>query len=597
MEGVFLRELRKSSYASVRRLFPYLKPYRFWVMVRLLSTVLNAVNDIYLVYLLNQLVDFSLTGDKDQLLKTISLMGCFVVFGIIANLLESYSSGRFSAYTVRDMKDKLSDHMNRLPVSYLETHHSGDLVSRMTNGMNSIHDFLKNDLVGILFHFIRLILCVIVMLFLNWQLTLYIMIILPIMFILTNIVNRPLIKYSSKLQQSIAATYSIVQDTLNGIHVIRPYNLIRAIEKKFDAVLHRLFTDSLAVEKKKAMTGAVNVLAKTWPFLIFFLIGGYFVIYGDFTAGGLVAFAQLINFLVQSLGALPGHINKFSIAAGVTDHLYEVLDEPTERTNGSDYTISKTAPALEFRDVTFSYDGNTKILDNISFALPQGKTIAIVGPSGSGKSTIFKLLTGFYEVQEGDIKLFDHSLSSWKLSSSRKLMSFVSQETFLFPNSIEENIACGKKNYSMDEVYRAAKIANIDQAIESMPDGYQTLVGERGGKLSGGQKQRISIARAIMNNAPIFLLDEATSALDTESEALIQESIHKISLEKSVLIIAHRLSTVVEADEIIVLDKGKIAERGNHKQLLEKKGAYFQLFKKELLGEDDDLLQLRGEVP
>jgi len=544
---------------------------------------------------MNILVNSSLSGDNVELMRSIYYMMLSVVVGIIVNFLETYSSGRFSANAVRDMKDTFSTHIDKLPVSYMEARHSGDLSSRITNGATAIENFFNGDLGFILFNSIRLGVSLIVMLFMNWQLLLLCMVILPLMAILTSYISRPLNEYASRLQQSLAQTNSAVQDTIGGIHIIKSHNLVHVFFHKFKVRVDQMLIDSLVIEKRKAGMGLVSVFVQTAPFLIFFIAGGYLVITGHFTAGGLVSFAMLLNYLVNAMGVLPNLISNYKIVAGIAKHLFEILDEEVERTDGRRPEVSQAAPAIEFDHVSFSYEEHKWILDDVSFTVPQGKTVALVGASGSGKTTVFKLISGFYNIQGGCIKLFGEPLSDWELSYARSMISLVSQETFLFSGSLAENITCGKNHYSMDEVERAAKLANIHEYIRSLPDGYDSLVGERGVKLSGGQRQRISIARAILKNAPILLLDEATSALDTESEMLVTEAINRVKQDKTVIVVAHRLSTIIEADEVLVLDNGRIVERGTHDELLSVDGTYKRLYNKQLINQGDSLSFLEGK--
>jgi ABC-type multidrug transport system fused ATPase/permease subunit len=280
---------------------------------------------------------------------------------------------------------------------------------------------------------------------------------------------------------------------------------------------------------------------------------------------------------------------------GTAEHLLEILDKKVERIDGEAYCIDEFASAVEFYKVDFSYDGDTKLFENLSFTIEHGKITALVGPSGVGKSTIFKLLCGFYEHQEGNIKLYGKSLKRWKLSAARSLTSIVSQDTYLFPGTIIENIAYGCPSASVDEIVAAARAANAHDFIMEFPEGYNTTTGERGAKLSGGQRQRISIARAILKNAPILLLDEATSALDMESERQVQEALDIFMKGRTVFIIAHRLSTVKNADEILVLNQGQIVERGKHEQLLEKEGMYKKLYFKKFTLEIEDQLSMERE--
>lgn len=586
---------RNSSFFTMRRLLPFLKPYRLWVMIKLLSTTSNAANDIFLVYVMNILVNSSLSGDKEELMRSIYLMIVSVFIGIIVNFLETYSSGRFSANMARDMKDTLSARIDELPVSYLEAHHSGDLNSRMTNGITAIENFFNGDFGFIIFNTIRVSASIIVMLFMNWQLLLLCMVILPLMAVLTSSLSRPLSEYSLRFQQSLAKTNTAVQDTISGIHIVKSYNLVQVLVHKFKALLDQMLADSLVIEKRKAAMGSVSVFVQTAPFLIFFLSGGYLVIKGHFTAGGLVSFAMLLNYLVNAMGILPNQFSNYKIMSGIAEHIFEMFDEETERTGGGKPEISPSVPALAFNQVSFSYDGHKRVLDDVAFTMQQGKTIALVGASGSGKSTVFKLITGFYKAQDGCITLFGEPLSDWDLSYARSMISLVSQETFLFPGTLAENITCGKNDYRMEDIERAARLANIHEYIRLLPDGYNSLVGERGVKLSGGQRQRISIARAILKDAPILLLDEATSALDMESEMLVQEAITRIMKDKTLLVIAHRLSTIIDADEVLVMDNGRMVERGTHDELLAIDGTYKRLYNKQLINQENSVSFLEGK--
>lgn len=425
------------------------------------------------------------------------------------------------------------------------------------------------------------------MLWLNWKLLLVCIVTLPLMAILTSTVSRPLIEYSSMQQRSLAKSNSVVQDAIGGIHIIKSYNLIQVMYRKFQSLLDQLLKNSLKVEKRRAAIGAVSVFAQTAPYFLFLSLGGYMAIQGHLTAGGLVAFSHLLIYLVPGLSILPAQISNYKVMAGAAGPLFEMLDERTERTGNNVPTVSPSVPAIQFQNVSCSYNGQRAVLQDVSFTLPQGATVALVGPSGSGKSTVFKLITGFYDYQGGSIELFDQPLSSLDISQARSMISLVSQETYLFSGTIADNIACGADQVDMAKVMRAARTANIDEFIQLLPDGYNTIVGERGVKLSGGQRQRLSIARAIFKDAPILLLDEPTSALDAESEMLVQEAVNRIMKHKTVLVVAHRLSTIIDADEVLVLDNGRIVERGTHAELLVQNGAYTRLYNKQMIKQAD----------
>jgi ABC-type multidrug transport system fused ATPase/permease subunit len=267
---------------------------------------------------------------------------------------------------------------------------------------------------------------------------------------------------------------------------------------------------------------------------------------------------------------------------GIAAHLFELTDENKERTNGEIFDLKKDVPAVEFTDVSFKYDNEKKILENLNFQVLRGEKIALIGSSGGGKTTLFKLLCGFYGAQSGLIKLYGIDMNKWSLSALRSLIALVSQDIHLFPGTIAENIGYGAPEPSLDEVINAAKAANAHDFIMELPKGYNTIIGEDGARLSGGEKQRISIARAILKDAPILLLDEPTSALDTQSEALVQEVFNKIMKNKTEIVIAHRLSTIKECDRVLVLDQGTIMETGSHEELLLKDGVYKKLYNKQV---------------
>lgn len=582
-----MRNVPHAMPSTVKIMLPFLKPYRFWLGVKLASTLANTANDIFLVYILHILVNASLAGDQAELGTAIQYMILFIVNGAVLNYLETYSAGKFSADAARDMRDRISSHIGKLPISYIDSKHSADTASKMTNGVSAVENFLRDDLMGLVFQTIRLLASISAMLFLNWKLLLVCAAILPIMAALTSLVSSPLNKYSSIYYQSLAASNSAVHNAISGINILKSYNLIHILHNQFKTLLSRLLFDALKVERQQAIMSTVSVIGQFIPFLLFFAVGGYMVLEEQFTAGGLVAFAQLLNYLVPALTVIPRQINNYKIASGAVVHLFEILGEKPEHTGVNRPQISATAAAVSFVDVSFSYSKDKKVLDGVSFSLPQGKMMALVGTSGSGKTTIFKLIAGFYSNQSGCIKLYDEPLSEWDIDYARSHISLVSQETFLYSDTILANITCGKSEFGMEDAIQAAKMANIHDYIQSLPEGYYTHVGERGVRLSGGQKQRLSIARAILKDAPILLLDEATSALDTESEMLVQEAISRIMKDKTVLVVAHRLSTIIEADEVLVLDQGGIVESGTHHELLLKDGAYKKLYNKQLIHQSD----------
>jgi ABC-type multidrug transport system fused ATPase/permease subunit len=303
---------------------------------------------------------------------------------------------------------------------------------------------------------------------------------------------------------------------------------------------------------------------------------------GTLTFGEIFAFINLLNFVVNPMGSIPRLVASISESVGASQRIFDVLDHELERSSGTITQPTDLAGiVISFKDLSFAYQEGTPVLERISFDVKTGEQIAIVGPSGSGKSTLLKLLLGFYPVQNNRIFLLGEDLNNWQLEAARQQMAFVAQDTYLFPVDAKENIACGWLGAKQKEIEQAATAANIHNFIQTLPEGYQTPVGERGTRLSGGQKQRLSLARAILKDAPVLLLDEPTSALDSESEALVQEALDRFMAQRTSIVIAHRLSTIKNADRVLVLDEGCIIQQGTHDELLAEGGLYQELYQKQ----------------
>jgi ABC-type multidrug transport system fused ATPase/permease subunit len=308
------------------------------------------------------------------------------------------------------------------------------------------------------------------------------------------------------------------------------------------------------------------------------LYGGYLAFKGEISVGSVVAANVLVWQIFLPVEQFLAFLRQMRETIPAIERLFEILDQPAERVGERAFEVQTEAAPIEFKDVAFGYDDENKILDDLSFQVPQGETVALVGTSGSGKSTVFKLLCGFYEPQEGRIRVCGNDLAHCSPADVRARVSFVAQDTYLFPTTIAENIGYGRPGATRDEIAAAAKVANAHDFIIEQPEGYDTQVGERGAKLSGGQRQRIALARAILKDAPILLLDEPTSALDTQSETLVQEALDRLMEGKSVLVVAHRLSTIRDADRVLVLDRGTIVESGAHEQLMQADTLYKRLY-------------------
>lgn len=573
---------KNSSWVSFKRIMSFARPGGFWVAIRILGAAAGSAIDIYLAYIVVSAVGLSLAGRRTELVNTIYTLAAVIAAGVFFSFLNRYSSGRISTYCGRDIRRELARCMEKLPVSCVENQHTGELVSRLTSDIALVQGFLHEDLPNLIFQPLRFIGTFAFLFAVNWKLLLFSVVAIPAAMILAGIISNPMSRYAEELQKYLSRMNSMVQDVIGGIFIVKSFNLQDVLFKKYASVVNKALDKSLAAEKRISLMTPVDVLTQIMPFVLCIAYGGYLSVKGDMAPEGLLAFIQLLNYLVEPAGVMPGLISNTRSTLGAANHMFEILDMEAEREGGLDFGTDPHVPPVEFVNAAFSYNGQSDIISGLNLEIGTGRKLALVGSSGSGKSTLLKLICGFYSLTDGHLKLFGHELDEWDLRSARNKISVVTQDTFLFPTTIAENIAYGRPGAPVEEVIRAAKAANAHDFIMQLPKGYNTLAGERGARLSGGQKQRIAIARAILKDAPVLLLDEATSALDTHSEALVREALERFMEGRTVLIVAHRLSTIRNADEILVLDQGRIAERGTHEQLMEKSGLYKQLYLKQL---------------
>jgi ABC-type multidrug transport system fused ATPase/permease subunit len=511
-----------------------------------------------------------------------------VSVGVVASYLAKYASGRLATFASRDMKQHLSEHIGELPVWSIEQRHSGDLVSRLNNDASEIVGFMENNFSNLVFMPLMALSAFVFMLFMNWRLLLVSFILTPVAMLITDVLRQKIGKYATENSKYLGEANSIVQDTISSMGVVKVFKLENSLYKKSKRAYENSMGAEIMVHKIFAPMLTVIIMMREFPRLLCFLFGGYLAINGELQLGSLVAFTQLLDYIIQPTTSLPYLIANITRTGAAIGRLSEMMDEPAERKSGGLSTRDNEDLAIEFSDVTFGYHKSEKVLEGLSFRLYTGEMVALVGPSGSGKSTIMDLICGFNEVEEGSIRLYGRDLRELRLSSIREQLAFVPQDVYIFPGTIAENIMYGRAGATVDEVIAAAKAANAHEFITQMPNGYDTLVGERGVKLSGGQQQQISIARAILKNAPILLLDEPTSALDTHSEALVQEALARLTEGRSVLVVAHRLSTIKQADNILVLDHGHIVEMGTHEQLIKENALYKQLYLRQIISQSSN---------
>lgn len=510
-----------------------------------------------------------------------------VIVGTIVAYIQSISKGTYTTKVQQTIRNNLQKHLVNLPFSYFDEKGTGSIMNKLVSDIAEVGRFYSEILPQLIVNVITVAAISVYLI----QMDVWLMVILfasyPIMIVAARILSAKLRAVAKKRRSSMDDRTEIAYDSISGIIVGRSYNLYNVLKERIDKVIDEIAEQGAKSTKITSMGYVTEHVMTAIPLVACYLFALHETLTGVITTGEMFSFTVLVSRIIYPLGRVVFCISDIREAGVSIGRIKEIFKETKEVSGTEKFVIKPDVPAVEFDDLSFAYDESREILKNMSFTVKQGEMAAFAGSSGGGKSTIFRVLCGLYTPKSGIYKLFGHEFEKWDLQAARSCFSIVSQNVYLFPDTIYYNVACGKENATKEEVYEACKNANIHGFIMSLPQGYDTLAGERGVRLSGGERQRISIARAFLKNAPVLLLDEPTSAIDEGTEKLIQEALDKVSVGKTVLIIAHRLSTIKEADRIMVVQDGCVAESGKHKELLEKNGIYSELYGKELEHEEE----------
>jgi subfamily B ATP-binding cassette protein MsbA len=591
------------------RIFNYLKAYKSTVLLYLISVILSIIFSVLslamlfpflqLLFGVNANTSISVTSGNSMItaineylstliakgdnLTALSMVCVLIVVSIFLKNLFIYLSARLLGpmknLIVNRLRTELFEKLLTLPIGYFTEKRKGDLMSRMSNDVNEVEGSVIGTLEGWVKDPISIIVNLCVLFYISAQLTIFILISLPLMGLIVGRITRKLKRDSWLVAQKSGETFSTIDETLGGLRVIKAFNVEGKTRNKFSSISTDLLRARNKMGFRRDLASPLSEVLGVTIFACILWFGGRLVMSHAIAMNGALfltymgMFYNIIN-PAKSITAAVSNLQRGTAAIG---RIEEILNAPVtvdENPNGS--SMQHFKESIEFKNVSFRYDEHV-ILKNINLKIEKGKTIALVGSSGAGKSTLADLVPRFHDVSEGEILVDGVNIKSYSLQTLRNHISIVTQEPILFNDTIAHNISLGMDNAKMDEVFQAARIANAENFILKKEQGYETNIGDRGSKLSGGERQRLTIARAVLKNPPILILDEATSSLDTESERLVQDAINNLMNNRTSIVIAHRLSTIKHADEIIVLQKGEIAERGTHDILMEKKGIYHRL--------------------
>ena len=530
------------------------------------------------------------TSNRTLTYFALGILGASLLRGFL-DFARTYCTDSLSQKVSYDIRNSFYDKLQHLSFAYHDTVHTGDLMSKATADVEAIRRFVNMGLVRALEVVVRVIALLLILSFMNWELTLISLAFVPFIVIRSSMVMGRLREMWALVQMRMGEAVTILQENLVGIHVVKAFASEEYEKKKFARKAHELREEYYKSERLQGTNSAWMTLFFTSGMGLILWYGGWEVIRGDLTVGGLTKFILYLSQLTFPIRMTSFIINSFSRAITSGGRIFEVLDAESPVMQKSDAAVLERAEGrVEFEDVSFSYSERIPALQHLSISAKPDQITAILGAPGSGKSTIVNLLPRFYDVTEGCITIDGKDIRDFTLESLRHNVGIVQQDVFLFSANIHDNIAYGVKGATREDVIRAAKVAQLHDHIDSLPDGYDTWVGERGATLSGGQRQRLSIARSILIDPPVLILDDSTSSVDVQTERMIHQAMVNVMKNRTTFVIAHRLSTVREADLIVVLKDGQIAEQGTHDELLAANGIYQNIYELQLQPQEELLL-------
>ena len=534
---------------------------------------------------LNTVISYIYThtfGEEFVQMKFLAMLGgvlvCMNLFSNLFRYAAAMTVESLRINTLRRMRNEMFAHVANMNIGYFSNQRKGDIMSKITQDVMVVQYCITNTLQVAFRDPLLIIGYMTLMIGISWQLSLFAVLFLPIVGLVIGRIVKRLRHPAKRGQERMADLVSVVEESLSGMKIVKGYNATNFIVDKFKKINADMSRLILSMARRQQLASPMSEFLGLTAVAIILVFGGSLVEHGMVTGAGFIAFVAAFSQITRPLRSFIDQFANINQGVAAGERIFTIIDAENEVKDKKDAKpFDGLKESIELRNVEFSYDGDRKVINGVNIKIKKGQTVALVGPSGGGKSTLSELIPRFYDVDSGEVLFDGIPVRDYNQESIRSQMSIVSQETVLFNDSIEGNILMGRPTATPDEVVEACKVANAHGFIMESPEGYDTNIGDRGTKLSGGQRQRLSIARAVLKNPEILILDEATSALDTESEKLVQDALTNLLKGRTSVVIAHRLSTIYNADRIYVIDEGRIAEEGTHKELLEKGGIHAHL--------------------
>lgn len=573
-------KVKTSAITGYRRLLGFLWPYWKILLIAVICMIVVSGSNLIVPWIIKDIVDEVLAEKNIQMLYWViaAILVIFLIRGV-TTFGNRYLMGYIGQRVVTDLRKRLFAHLQRLSISYYDKRRTGEIMSNLTNDIGALQTAIVENFVSLIQEAAIFVGSFVSMIYLQWKLTVLCLVIVPMVSFIIKFFGKKLHQSGKNVQEKLADVTAMLQEVIQGVRIVRSFNRSDYEIQRFDDVNEANF---------KANVRTIRQSSQLTPFVEFFSAiaitviiwyGGLSVIDGIMTSGELIAFLIYAINLANPTRRIAEAVGNIQKSLGAADRVFAILDtEPEVKNRPGAGALQVTAGRVEFDHVAFSYELDHPVLTDISFTAEPGQTVAIVGPSGAGKTTIANILPRFYDVTGGSVRIDGTDIRDVTIGSLRDHIGLVPQDTLLFNTTIKNNILYGRLDATDEEVWEAVRAANAEHFIRELPMGIETRVGDRGLVLSGGQRQRIAIARALLKNPAILILDEATSALDTESEKVVQEALDRLMVGRTSFVIAHRLSTIQNADQILVINGGVIAERGTHEELMEKNGLYHELY-------------------